>query len=365
MNDFTSDQEQAINNVKKWFNEAKNGYYTIGGYAGTGKSFIIPYIIQELGLEESQVAIAAFTGKASLILTKKRLNATTIHRLLYYPEVHKVKNGEDVVTWKKKHCLDKSLKLIIIDEASMVSENIHNDLMSYNKKILYIGDCFQLPPINSDFSLMNEGKINCKLNQICRQVEGNNIIQISLNIRKNIPIHIGDYGSIKKIGISNVSYKDFLEYDQIICGTNKNRMTINQIIRKLKGFSDIININEKIIVNLNNYQLGVINGQQIYIQKYKLNQHSILIKYKDDIENDITENELSYCNFKLEYDEKEKSKKRIYGDYGYCITAHKAQGSEWDKVVVYDDGFGFDEVRRRWIYTAITRGKKEVLWIVK
>lgn len=363
---FTEDQQKALEKVKSWYNNSKDDYFTIGGYAGTGKSFIIPYIIDKLGLDENQVAIAAFTGKASLVLQRKRLNATTIHRLMYYPEVFK-KNGKDEeVIWKKKYKLDNNIQLIIIDEASMVSESIHNDLLSYRKKILYIGDCFQLPPINSTFSLMDEKKINHKLNQICRQAEGNSIIQISHNIRNNIDVPIGDYGNVKKINISKLSYEDLLYYDQIICGTNKNRILLNNIIRKLKNFDSLLHKEEKLIITVNNYSLGVINGQQIFIDSFKLNKNSALITYRDDYEPGLFRNELSYLNIQPDYKEEYKNNKRIYVEYGYCITCHKAQGSEWPKVAIYDDGFGFeDDIRRRWVYTALTRGKEEVLWIVK
>ena len=363
---FTEDQKKAIVKIQAWFRKTNSdSFFTMGGYAGTGKSFIIPYIIEALGLDDDQVAIAAFTGKASLVLQRKRLNATTIHRLMYYPEVKKNKDNKEEVVWRKKHKIDDNIKLIIIDEASMVSENIHYDLLSYRKKILYIGDCFQLPPVNSTFSLMDEKKINHKLNQICRQAEGNSIIQISHNIRNNIHVPIGDYGNVKKININNMSYKDLLYYDQIICGTNKNRVLINNIIRKLKGYNDLLHKGEKLIVVSNNYNIGVINGQQIYVENFKLNKHNISVTYRDDYESTTSMAEMSYLNIRENHKEDIKSNKKIYADYGYCITAHKGQGSEWPKVAVYDDGFGFDdEIRRRWAYTAITRGKEEVLWIV-
>jgi exodeoxyribonuclease-5 len=59
----------------------------------------------------------------------------------------------------------------------------------------------------------------------------------------------------------------------------------------------------------------------------------------------------------------------VPADFGYALTCHKAQGSEWDRVLVYDEGTGSGVMRdpilrRRWLYTAVTRAKRELLWVV-
>ena len=80
---LTDEQNRAINTFKTWFNNNKKGYFSLLGCAGTGKSSLIPYLIDSLKLRKSQVAVCSYTGKAALVLKRKGINnAKTIHQSL-------------------------------------------------------------------------------------------------------------------------------------------------------------------------------------------------------------------------------------------------------------------------------------------
>jgi len=347
----------------------------------SGKSFIIPHIVHKLGLKSTQVAFCAFTGKAAHNLRRRHIPATTIHSLIYTPIVYKDPiTGEEKIEFKKLPFLPNCLQLIIVDEASMVTEDIFDDLLSYGVKILCIGDYFQLPPITEDdFNLMREENLNAKLCKIHRQAEDNPIIKLSMRVRagEHIKLHTGEH--VSKIALPELDDKTLLEYNQILCGKNENRRALNDYVRVLMKFHDLPKESERLIILQNNKLLGVFNGQQVILTndagiKDKL---TLEIEYVDEYDTkDAVKLLLSskftqdfsirpFAHVKKKETEKEM-KKKILADFGYAITVHKSQGSEWESVILYDDKFGIwdADMRTRWLYTAITRATDRFIWVV-
>ena len=109
-------------------------YTCIAGFAGSGKSTIVQFIIEALGIHEDDVVYATFTGKASLVLRNKGChNAMTLHRLLYIPKV----DSDGEVEFEPRETLEQPYKLIVVDEASMVSLEIFALLLNHciNSKV--------------------------------------------------------------------------------------------------------------------------------------------------------------------------------------------------------------------------------------
>ena len=141
-------QKNIIKDILDWYKEKKIPYLTLGGYAGTGKTTILGYLNEKLHKDYKGISIAycSYTGKASQVLRKK-LQETgslkrsdyvgTIHRLIYKPILDE---DDNIIGWEKISVDDFEYDLIIIDEASMVSSDIWQDLLSFEKPILAVGD---------------------------------------------------------------------------------------------------------------------------------------------------------------------------------------------------------------------------------
>ena len=318
---LTDMQSQAIESIVRWYKD-KNAVvnFILAGMAGSGKTTLIPFIIEALNLPIYRIKFAAFTGKAAMVMRKKGLPASTIHSLIYKPKEFTDKDGKRSVMFELVKHIDGEPQLIVIDEASMVSKKLKEDLESFDIPILYVGDHGQLPPVSSDQINMMEYP-DFVLTEIHRQALENPIIWIAHEVRQGKRIQCGKYGnSVIKIPESKVSDTMMLNSSQIICGMNKTRKDINHHVRMLKGFDGVFpEESDKLICLKNNHDLGLFNG--MIGTCYSIDHKKELLTFENDDE------ELYYD---LIYDtdifrgEKAKYNKKIEQfDFGYCITAHK------------------------------------------
>ena len=211
-----------------------------------------------------------------------------------------------------------------------------------------------------------------------RQAEKSPIIRASqLAIRGQI-LPYGDYGDYRKIGESEMKETDILWADQIITGYNKSRRLFNAVCRDIRGLKERTpQVGERMIVLRNNSRFHLYNGQIVHLMSESYYDYSTgnynttcldEIEYGDALHGLLSRpKEISY---KLREPTNEDFSNRdntfLFMDYGYAISCHKSQGSGWERVLVYDEGFGGDEdTRRRWLYTAITRAKKQLLIVKK
>jgi exodeoxyribonuclease-5 len=374
----TEEQFQAIKEIKKWFNTKKNRkpYFSMLGVAGTGKSSIIPFIIDELKLNENTAAVCSFTGKAALVLKRRGISfAKTIHQTIYDIKINVLPDGKKEVVFRRKKRLDKT-KLIIVDEASMIDQKIHNDLSSYRLPILYIGDPFQLPPISGNWNVMEQADFEIKT--ILRQAKENPIIRAADLIRRGEIIPYCSSELFTKIPHSKFEFGMLKNYEQIAVGKNNEREEFNNRYRR-----EILNIHgnnpqpgEKLVVLHNNYFENLFNGQCVFLGEHcsmtkQKNQYYYHLEYIDELElTDVvcalTSNGYKHGLFTLGLstdDFSEHEKDIIHADFGYALTVHKMQGSQWNSVAVFDKGFGIWQkgLHERWLYTAITRAKEKVL----
>lgn len=359
----------------------KPKFVTLGGYAGTGKTTLISILRQELHKENKdlKVAFCSYTGKASRVLRQKIIQSggkfdqdsiSTIHSLIYSPIVN---DREEIVGWELQPKMDKDM--IIIDEASMVDGKIWDDLLSFDKPIIAVGDHGQLPPISGNFSLME--KPNLKLEEIHRQAKDNPIIQLSIGARTKGLIPFGDFeGKVRKVSRQDYTAQEELtdmlsNYNTdllILCGYNNTRVKLNTFIRNSFEYEPNPQAGDRVICLRNNHAKKIFNGMLGTI-------NSILPKNKDyytaeilmDDEFKPFTGELLRQQFgesrTLNFTENRAITKNVdLFDFGYALTVHKAQGSQAKRVVLFEERFKQmdDEMWRKWLYTAVTRAEEEL-----
>lgn len=341
---ITQEQKDAIIGVLKDLRNKQ--YVTLSGYAGTGKSTIIKILKDKL----KNFALGAYTGKAANVLRQKGMfDARTIHNLIYYP----IKDEEETV-WLRS--LDVEFDGFIIDEASMVSKEIHEDLIRYNKPIIYVGDHGQLEPIGTKFNLM--ANPDYKLETIHRNA--GEIAYFANHLRQGkCPSKFDSSKKVKIINKSLIEDEHLIKAEQIICAFNKTRVSVNSRVRRTLGLTETISVGEKIICLKNNRKLQLFNGMQgIITDIHKYNRFS------------FTSNDALYEN--IIYDEnqfgKEKNEFEFLSDqnpfdYAYAITTHKSQGDSFKSVIVLEEKCD-KWCHKRWSYTAASRAKSLLIWAV-
>lgn len=429
-------QELAKDKILNWYNNINNEnskkIFVLAGYAGTGKSTLINYVIENvLEIPLDKVAFATPTGKAASVLIQKGSEASTVHRLIYTAvekERSKEINGKIIKTKKIEFIRKKSIghyKLIVLDEISMISNKIMEDLLSYGIPILATGDIAQLPPVMADKHDLLDFP-DAILTEIVRQAEDNSIIRVATMARNNIYIADGNYGNdvtvLHKEVLTESQYLNILlSADQVICGKNSTRNNLNQVIRRAKGYTSMYpEDGEKIICNLNNYETPLsddkyvlVNGMIGEVKNYQYIDTNLLlskISFKPDFLEEYTDNividtgiflhgEFLYEKHQRAYlmsdgsykipgrfmskqprETTENYNARVKRDvmikrqalideminmfdYAYVVSCHKFQGSEADFVVVIDESNSFPAESAKWLYTAITRAKKKLIII--
>ena len=246
---LTAAQENAKKLIEEWFFNTDDQVFVLSGYAGTGKTFLIDYIVREvLKLDVGKEAVfVSPTGKAAANLVRNGTVAGTVHGLIYVRDGEEFdvdENGEIIerreLSFFKRETIDEKIRLIVIDEASMINETVLGDLLSFGVKCLFSGDGAQLPPVNGACPLLENPHYT--LTQIVRQAADNPIIQLATLAREGKQIPYGNYGdSVCVIGKNALSKAErkrlFLKADQILCGRNKTRIELNDEVRAYKGIS--------------------------------------------------------------------------------------------------------------------------------
>ena len=390
---LTEDQEKGLKII---LDRYKLGYkyVTICGYAGTGKSTLIKFAIEALGVPKNKIAYATFTGKAAEVLRKKgNEGACTLHKLLYD---HFPKPGGGFI---RKPKTSIGYKIVVVDEISMAPKSMIEMLLKHDCFCIFVGDNFQLPMIDK-----NEGHDYLEnrhifLSQVMRQAAESEIIQISMKIRNGESIDFMKGKEVIIIPKSELVEGHLTWADQILCGTNATRENINRQMREIYGFSGLPQDGEKMICLRNYWDDCADNGDALVngttgilrnpFETFRMIPNYIPIDNHrmDVIQGDFVTSDGSTFN-SVEMDKNllidgvkcitdgkilfrlGKLKNKI-GDivprefaFGYAITTHKAQGSEWDKVLVIEEKFPFPkEEHARWLYTAVTRASEKLVLV--
>lgn len=389
--ELTKKQEEGLQlALEKYKNNEK--FVTISGYAGTGKSTLVKFIIEALDVDLAKVAYACYTGKAAEVLRKKgNPNAMTLHRLLYDSIP---RQGGGFIRIPKK-ILDYTI--VVVDEVSMVPKTMIDMLIKHNVFIIFLGDPFQLPQIdkNEVHGILDHPHVF--LDEIMRQEAESEIIQLTMKIRNFEPINFFN-GKEAIVGSKNDLITGHLKWaDQIITATNATRISINNQMREILGYSGLPNSGEKMICLQNYWDDTSDDGEGVLVngmtgtiinpfETYRMAPNFVRMRNHKMplIQGDFVSDEgKTYSNVEMDkhmittgqpfLDWRESyalgKLKPKFGDltprqftYGYAVTCHKAQGSEWDKVLVIEETFPFDKKEHaRWLYTAATRASEKLV----
>lgn len=358
---WSPQQEEALSAVDAWLKD-KTGpqVFRLFGWAGTGKTTLARHLAGDL----KSVKYAAFTGKAALAMRKRGCKgASTIHSLIY-TLVSEAEGEPRFVIDVESSAEDADL--IIIDEVSMVDEALAKDLLTFGTKILVLGDPFQLPPVQGT-GYFTDVEPDIMLTEIHRQAADNPIIRLSMDIREGRGLELGTYGESKVISRRDVDQQEVLLADQVLVGRNKTRLDYNNRLRELKGLPAVQPVvGDKLVCLRNNPRKKLLNGQTWTISEVKKkNAGKIQLHvFPEDAGPDAMEVKIltHKAFFTGEEQNMDWAARKAFDEFtfGYCLTVHKSQGSQWDHVYLFDESYVFREQSARWLYTGVTRAAERL-----
>lgn len=379
---LSDDQQVAVDAVASWWEQGSSQELRVGGLAGTGKTTIAAVLPRMLGLDTAGVAYCAYTNKAALVLGRKLTAAgthhpaTTIHRLVYKPverhcfacpanresgTCHRSRRSDCgcKLQFSKVAMLPPKLRLIIVDEASTVNAEAHADLLSYGRRIVWIGDHGQLPPVVGSLNLMEDPDV--LLERIHRQADGSSVLQLAMAVRELAFWETESYGPGVTIGGElEIDVDADWQEQLVLCHRNDTRTGLNAAIREARGFpADRPVVGDRVISLSNNHDAGIVNGSLGTVTAVAGGPRSYRLTVAVDGRRESYEGVVAGAQFN--HPSRLIERNIDLWDYGYCITVHKAQGSEVDRVYVVDEYPAWDKDRRRWLYTAVTRARREVV----
>ena len=402
--ELTKKQQEGLKiAIERYKNHEK--FTVISGYAGTGKSTLVKFIVEALpDIEpELDVKYVAYTGKAANVLKNKGCpGATTAHKLIY--EARMMPDGK--YSFFPRQELEGHPLVIIVDEVSMLPKKMWDRLCSYNVYIIACGDPAQLPPVadkgeDPDNHVLDHPHIF--LDEIMRQAAESEIIRLSMHVRegKSLSLYQAENKEIMMIPKGELTNDMLLWADEVLCSTNGTCGRLNNRMRQAKGLFGDPQVGDKIINRHNEWEflsnkqnpltngiIGTVVGnnykQDIYYPGWiRKEDHNFSIPvYWCDMAGD-EEGEI-FSGVMMDYEMINGREESLNGrekylinrskiksfipftcTYGYAITTWKAQGSQWDKVLLMDEGWPYEpELRQKFLYTSITRAANKLVIIV-
>lgn len=412
-------QDKALRDVDHWFRNDTDvqQVYRMFGYAGSGKTTLAKYLAENI---DGTVLFAAFTGKAAYVLRQKGCPASTIHSLIYTSrdkgksqmlELEKTlaelkdelrsrgMSPADILDQRRVKDIMKLIReendnlsqpffvknmesdlkkaaLLIVDEVSMVDERMGRDLISFGIPILVLGDPAQLPPVKGNGFFTKDARPNTMLTDIHRQAQESGILRFATDLRLGKRPKIGSYGkdcNIISINELKGNPKLVTERDQLIVGRNKTRTAYNNRLRFLLGHTNegtqswLPVPNDKLVCLKNNHESGLLNGALFKVTE-------VGAEYDEKVALEVLGEDADFVqtvsthvhHFEGRSDDLPfwKKKEAEEFDYGYAMTCHKSQGSQWDDLMVFDESSSFGENWNLWAYTAATRAAKDLRWVM-
>lgn len=421
--EWSPQQAQAIEQVDRWLRLGSDSpqVFLLSGYAGTGKTTLAKYLAEKAG----RVLFAAFTGKAAHVLASKGcVGACTIHSLIYQPrdpgggrleelrkeldeirmgaydkiraesapdadtetiklavenlprvrqllsEIEKERRNKRKVAFDLKVDSDLSgADLLILDEVSMVGQEIADDLLSFGTKVLALGDPAQLPPVR-DTGYFTKRRPDVLLTEIHRQALDSPIIDLATQVREGRGLKVGEYGDSRVIRRSQANKSLYTSHEQMLVGTNKTRRACNAEIRRLLGRngSPFPVKGDRLVCLRNDREAGLLNGSIWTVDEAgpPFNRRiAMKLSPADDGAGGSPVECVAHDHYFLgeEPDGFEVRSAQCF-DFGYALTVHKSQGSQWDSVLILDESGVFNSDANKHLYTAITRAAERVTVVV-
>lgn len=392
--DLTDEQTRLVD---KAVDQLRHGskLFQYAAPAGCGKSIVLHVIIQELGLTEEEVAPMAYMGSASMVMRKHGFdNAKTCHSWLYYPAKIKVpgeydEHGDPVykIQFKPKP-LNMFISLIAIDEGSMIPMSIRKVIEESNIPVIVCGDLDQLQPIGGDPAYLTGPNVE-RLTHIMRQRANSSIVTISNMLRQGIRPQPGDYGDVLVIPFEEVNNQMLLNSEIILCGYNQTRENMTNYIRDLLGYKSQLPFpGEKVICRENNWNemsgdINLVNGlvgtclsQGNSVNRMK-DSKTFYMDFAPSIFPDSVFKDLK-CDYnyfvsdhigrqEIKQNERFRTfiKKTNKFEFGYVITTHMSQGSQYRNGMYFEQFFPGDSAQQNKLnYTGITRFMDHCIYVL-
>lgn len=351
--DFQLDpsQQSALDAIYDWLaDDAGEQIFVLAGLAGTGKTTVMRHLGRELILRAVAAVFLAPTNKAAAVLRSKGVEARTIHSTFYRPVEQDGADAPPVFEFFPD--VVRSLDLVVIDEASMVDSDIMDDLRSTGVPILLVGDHGQLPPVKGDPKLMRNPTV--VLSQIHRQGDGNPIIDFAHHVREGHSPFDYEF-TTPDLQIYRSSMPAVPEVDVWLCWTNATRIGLNaSMLQALGGRPPQIQVQ----LRSNIPHAGIYNGEvyTVDVVSWGVQGMPEEVRFPSGFRTKCHPGQWNRPQ-PLPF----RSDSRAHLDYGWAITVHSSQGSEWGRVAVIDEA-PFEHAER-WRYTAATRASKQLYWI--
>lgn len=379
---YTEDQSRAVDSIRRWHQQGQ-GPFSMGGLAGTGKTTVLARLPEELGVS---IDVLAPTGKAAQVLKSKGIEAETIHSYIYNfqgkSRFDDSRTGESrqVLHFERKDGRSGEASLIAVDESSMISQDVYDDLMTIgDARILFVGDHGQLEPVGRNPGVMKNPHV--RLESIMRQALDNPIVAFAHRVRQKAQLRenldLADGSRLRIVGRADsdriAKYAMDSGVDQIIVPFHRKRHAINRSVRWLMGFKNELNKGDRVVARMNNRRQQIFNGNQFEIVSDPRKDDSYFSEIGDrrfiaslrSIDSGQVWEDMALFLPSDAGDWNDNCHKltNIAIDYAYAITCHVAQGSEWDNVlVVYAPCRAWSD--ERWLYTAATRAANKLTVMV-
>jgi exodeoxyribonuclease-5 len=368
--EFGRQQGEALAAIETWLRTPKAPQiFRLFGYAGVGKTYLARYVAE---LVSGRVLYACYTNKASLVLRRNGcFNASTIHGLIY--KIRNDDEDDEKADGEPKFILNpesplRNAKLLVLDEVSMVCDELAADLLSFGTRVLCLGDPAQLPPVKGTGYFIN-AKPDYMLTEIHRQALDSPIIALSMKARECERLDFGVYDESRVIRRKELKPGEVLGADQVICGLNMTRRGLNGRFREHFGRdTEWPQIGDRLVCLKNDRERQLYNGSlwDVEASKFAADVADMKVRAADsdvEIHADV-QAPIQYFRG-TEATLKWYQRKQFDAfDYGYALTCHKMQGSQADHVMVFDESAAFREDRHKWLYTAITRAADKVTVVV-
>jgi exodeoxyribonuclease V len=362
---------QALDAIGEWCERGNSQTFFLSGFAGTGKTTLAREVSRRVG---GKMIFCSVTGRACAVLVRKGCpGPDTIDHLIYARqrvEFCSAKPPCDIVCpdrceHKRERFQDKVLDpdspvakadLIVADEVSMLGRAMAEDLLSFGTPVLVLGDIGQLPAIG-DAGYFTTRTPDFHMSQIHRQAQGSPIIRLAARAWYGVPLAIRS--SHDSAVVRDIDDEELTGFDQIIVGTHRKRHAVNTRVRKHLGFAGAFpRPGEKLVALKNDRFRGLRNGELDHVVEAEPDGGGfveMIVAGEDGLNIDVV---APLAGFHGDGNGADLPEQPF--DYGYAITCHKAQGSEFDAVLVFDESAVFREASRKWLYTAITRAAERV-----
>lgn len=375
----TPDQDRVLCEIETWLRDPHGAQWKyLAGFAGTGKSSLAQFVAQDY-----KVLFCTFTGKAAQVLRSKGCpSASTLHKTIYRPSEKAVTGADGAIQYSSEFVPRDDgpltgIQLVVLDECSQISAAMATDLLSHGVRVLVLGDPFQLPPISGE-GYFTSRTPDYFLTEVHRQAKESGILRLATDIREGRGVGSpASYAPDATVCSLDEASDDDAEIqllqfaDVVLVGTHRFRHHFNKRYREVRGYKKTLaEAGDQLVCLANDHRKGLLNGGlwecESDARPTGHRKHEMLVRSLDsDVrllaecwDHDFTGDESELL--KMPY---QKRAQHARFTFGYALTVHKSQGSEYDHVVVVDESSTFREHAPNWLYTAVTRASKRLVLV--